>query len=557
MPLTPAQNKVVYEASGRFLVRACPGSGKTYTLAYKALVDVDDWKDRRSGIAVLSFTNAATEELLKQIDTIRPGVKVRYPHFIGTIDSFINKYIFFPYAGLLGYAPDKIEMIGEPFAKFYSHSVAEILSLSLKYDLGGNLSALSGARGMNTNLFDAAKVAKTSLIKRGRFTQSDANYYALKILQTHPEISESLAYRFPFIYIDEAQDTTAIHWEIVKAITDSRYNKCFGVIGDPDQSIYGWNGALPTLFTDHEAELTKSKSVFLLNDSRRSSQAICNFYFPLSTLHAIPKAINQEVAGLGLKPTVVYYSALPEIIDHVNTFIEAKPDEDVLVLSRSSAFVKEVGASLSGNPAAMGLNPWSGKQEQSHALLQARFELECGDYRTAIKRAERLIFLLNNRYDLNSFLEELNLSKKAWYKEIEAQLGKLPAIGSKTLEEWVAEATPVLAQLPFFKKVELKPKNRGKLDYKQTKASDYFSSYDINEEERMIQTVHSAKGKTTDHTFLVLKKANANLLIKILSGGSNTTEEKRILYVGLTRASKTITLCAPLELKSKIDPLLK
>lgn len=556
MPLTPAQNRVVYEASGRFLVRACPGSGKTYTLAYKTLVDIDDWQDKRSGIAVLSFTNAAAEELLKQVEIIRPGAKVRYPHFIGTIDSFINKYTFFPYADVLGYSPDKIEMIGEPFAKFYSHSVAERHSLSLKYDLSGNLSALSGVRDMSANLLELAKASKASLIKRGRFTQSDANYYALKILQTRPEIAESLARRFPFVYVDEAQDTTAIHWEIIKAITGSSHNKRFGVIGDPDQSIYGWNGAQPELFTDHEAELAKTDGVFLLNDSRRSSQAICDFYFPLSTLQTVPKAINPEVAELGIKPTVVYYSALPEIIDHVNAFIEARSDEDILVLSRSTTFVKEVGASLSGNPAAMGINPWSGELEQPHVLLQARFELERGDYRTAINRAERLVFLLHNRYDLNSFLEELKLSKKEWYVEIETQLSKLPAIRSKSLQEWATEATPVIAQLPFFKKVELKPKNRGKLDYKQTKVSDYFSSYDIDEEERLIQTVHSAKGKTTEHVFLVLNKPNANLLIKALSGRASNTEEKRILYVGMTRARKSITLCAPLEQKPKIDPLL-
>lgn len=557
MSLTSSQQKIVDDASGDFLVRACPGSGKTYTLAYKTLSDIKEWQDRRSGIAVLSFTNAARDELLDQIDFIEPEYKVAYPHFISTLDGFINKYIFFPYSYLLGLDPVKVEMIGEPFGRFYSRSKAEINSLALKYDLEGNLTPLSTARAMNGVFLEYAKRSKVSLIKRSKFTQSDANFYALKILRENPKVVESLALRFPFLYLDEAQDTTAIHWEIIKLISKSEHNKRFGVIGDPDQSIYGWNGALPELFSAHETDLSTQGQVYLLNDSRRSSQAICNFYFPMSTLSAIPTAISPQVATLEDKPICIYYSDLSEIVELANTFIDAHKSEEKLILCRSTNLIKEINASLSNNPVALGQNPWSDERYEPQALLQAKYELERGDYRSSIMRIERLVLNLTKQTDLDTYLKELDITKRDWYKILETELDNLPTTESKNLKDWSDESRDVIKTSKYFKSIELKIKNKGKIDYKLTMIADYFSTYDIDSEKKLIDTIHSAKGKTTDHVLLILGKSHTNKIIKVLSNKTDNTEEKRALYVAITRARKTVTLCAPIELKSKLDALLK
>ena len=54
------------EAEGRVIVRACPGSGKTYSVANKLLSYVDNWNSYHQGVAVLSFTNVASEEIYKK-----------------------------------------------------------------------------------------------------------------------------------------------------------------------------------------------------------------------------------------------------------------------------------------------------------------------------------------------------------------------------------------------------------------------------------------------------------------------------------------------------------
>lgn len=86
------------EAEGRVIVRACPGSGKTYSVATKLLSYLDNWDRYHQGVAILSFTNVASEEIYKKALLMNKGIgKLDYPHYIGTVDSFINEFIVLRY----------------------------------------------------------------------------------------------------------------------------------------------------------------------------------------------------------------------------------------------------------------------------------------------------------------------------------------------------------------------------------------------------------------------------------------------------------------------------
>jgi superfamily I DNA/RNA helicase len=80
---------------------ACPGSGKTYIVARKVHKYLEKWRKSHQGIAVLSFTNVASEEIANQVELITKNYrKISYPHFIGTVDSFINTFIVLQYGYL-------------------------------------------------------------------------------------------------------------------------------------------------------------------------------------------------------------------------------------------------------------------------------------------------------------------------------------------------------------------------------------------------------------------------------------------------------------------------
>lgn len=94
MKFTDKQNEILDKnKNGLFVVKAAPGSGKTYTIAKKAMDLIENW-DSAGGLALLSFTNIAVNEMKEKFKFFDSSFEVRYPHFIGTLDSFINNYIF-------------------------------------------------------------------------------------------------------------------------------------------------------------------------------------------------------------------------------------------------------------------------------------------------------------------------------------------------------------------------------------------------------------------------------------------------------------------------------
>lgn len=93
--LSDSQREIVFNKSGKFVVRACPGSGKTFCVGARLARLIHSWEKRHEGITVLSFTNVAWQEIEKKCSEKFRLTKIAYPHFLGTIDSFINKYIGF------------------------------------------------------------------------------------------------------------------------------------------------------------------------------------------------------------------------------------------------------------------------------------------------------------------------------------------------------------------------------------------------------------------------------------------------------------------------------
>src|SRR5687768_11633567 len=97
--LSDEQRKYV-KASGKLVLNAGPGSGKTTTVAHKLHFLVDTWTSRFSssaGVACLSFTNVAKNEIANKYRDIN-GFSLPPPHIISTIDSFVNTYITLPFA---------------------------------------------------------------------------------------------------------------------------------------------------------------------------------------------------------------------------------------------------------------------------------------------------------------------------------------------------------------------------------------------------------------------------------------------------------------------------
>ena len=112
--LSETQREVVFEKEGKFVVRACPASRKTYSVAARLANRMSNWPLKNQGIAAISFTNAAWQEIERQVTThFKIEKPIPYPHFLGTIDSFVNRFIFLPFGHLVMGCRNRPVLVGE------------------------------------------------------------------------------------------------------------------------------------------------------------------------------------------------------------------------------------------------------------------------------------------------------------------------------------------------------------------------------------------------------------------------------------------------------------
>lgn len=225
-------------------VQAFPGSGKTTTLVAKLAILAKKWPYSNAGICVLSHTNVAREEIEKRLGNTNEGKKLlSYPHFIGTLHSFFDTFIVLPWLRSEGINVKIIdtdyvryirwkrlsENTRAYFARF--HKDEKICSYyqtweKIDWDKQGK------TRDEVLNVISRSQ-------KNGYFTFDEMLYLAQKVLKDNPAISESIQERFPILFIDEAQDTNSLLWDLIyRAFPNDGIRTIRQGFGDSNQAIY-------------------------------------------------------------------------------------------------------------------------------------------------------------------------------------------------------------------------------------------------------------------------------------------------------------------------------
>jgi len=232
--LTTKQEEIVAKR-GMFVVKACPGSGKTFAVAARFAQLLQDWPHAHRGIAAISFTNVAWQEIERALSMdLRVKTPVVYPHFLGTIDSFVNQHIFLPFGHLVIPCDHRPELIGppvnswEPIGSPYTWGAGECYKRECKlnelsYDLSGNLiNVLKSRSGIFQNCprnHDRCSALKKRVVKAGYATQRDAVHFGVRVLEEYPAVAKAIVSRFPFLMMDEAQDTSACEMRLVELLS--------------------------------------------------------------------------------------------------------------------------------------------------------------------------------------------------------------------------------------------------------------------------------------------------------------------------------------------------
>lgn len=244
-------------------IQACPGSGKTTLLVAKLAVLAKKWTWRDRGICVLSHTNVARQEIEKHLANHPAAHRLLgYPHFIGTIQVFVDQFLALPYLrskGVEDCTVDDERFAERAWALFEAQQYTKArvalsyrdkkypgtswkLVTGLRLNLAGGQFELESAGG-DLKLKNKTKPTYKQLfqLKRqmwceGIFRYDDMYAFAEAYLNNHPWLVEIMRLRFPWVFIDEMQDTVVRQDQLLSRVFGG---ECIVQrFGDINQAIY-------------------------------------------------------------------------------------------------------------------------------------------------------------------------------------------------------------------------------------------------------------------------------------------------------------------------------
>ena len=558
---TEEQRPVIHEKTGLFTVKACPGSGKTFTVAARLQRVLENWPHRNQGIAALSFTNVAHAEIAGYLRTEFHRATIGYPHFLGTIDSFTNQYVFLPFGHyamrtqarprLCGAPHNDIEPIGNWM--YWGEHECQRHQCKLNdftYDIRGHVIRLGhAAMGHNCPVTRRPCVTqKQAFNRQGYATQNDANYFALEVLRKYPAVAAALVRRFPVMMIDEAQDTSSIQMAMANLLITAGLQELM-LVGDPDQAIYEWRNAEPAVFLEKCNAYHENSTTF--GENWRSSQRICNCATQLARHSQAMRAVNPMVSDCPIPPEVIGYDGAATIRQHVAGFVQrcnalGLTESMIHVLVRSKSLLNVIAPGT----IAPDIDPWDPGFHLTPALAQAKYLHENGKLTEALRLLERALhrmrypnspFAINRLYDTPA-----GLTERAGLVEL---LEVLPQTKDLLLGTWVVETGAALSRMDNpFHGAALRIKRRSqKCDYPRLSFAELFAAPRPTQDGFSLQTVHGAKGQSLDAVLVVLKSkaGNSRRYINLFDLPAAEHEELRIVYVAITRAKRILTLLVP------------
>jgi len=278
--LTPAQREAVQHIDGPLLILAGPGSGKTRVVTRRIAYLVHRGVPARH-ILALTFTNKASEEMLARVRSLIPGESVWASTFHRFCARLLREHASL--VGLEPnftiYDTDDsrraLRRVMAELRKDWSLVTPERISAEISRAKNNLVTAQRYGRGPATPIgYLVAEVYpayQQLLLGANAVDFDDLLLHVAQLLREQGEVRRSLDQRYRYILVDEYQDTNLAQYAIVRALSINAPN--LAVTGDPDQSIYGWRGANLKNILEFERDFPDTKIV-RLEQNYRSTQSI-------------------------------------------------------------------------------------------------------------------------------------------------------------------------------------------------------------------------------------------------------------------------------------------
>lgn len=557
-------------------LKACPGSGKTEVLGVKCAVEFERWSMTTAGIAVLTFTNSAEEEMKNRINSYA-SQSIIYPHYVGTFTSWLHGYIANPFLykiahnGCDGKEDTSLRIVDSDSAseflnayktKYYYGKRLHNISANMyhwdiktqKYIYGGKNREIasefndeySSKSYMKKDLHDQ----KIKFWKSGFFTYEDVNHLTYKLLLNNLDIADLISKRFPVIVVDECQDLSYVQLRILEIL--HHHGTAIHLIGDLNQSIYGFRhiDINDTLEFVSKNGLTN----MILNENYRSNQKIVDASIRIIQNKSTVVGMRELDVSRPLIAILYGNNQEQELVKYYTSIL----NEEGLLINESRVIVRNnsLKNTILGNTNIQGsINTI---EDFAHFVyLRKNDSLECfrESVRLLARAIQRAFFSKEVHDNSNNLYKPESIELSEWNAIIVAVQNTLMPDSevmdlSKTWSSWKKVLASCLKKVDLLSahSIELKSIRPG---MKNEIVENTFSSSNNLDILIPIETIHGCKGMSLDSVLFVssYKKSNNE------SGAywrewfqydeSGPSEAQRLAYVAFSRAKHLLALGIP------------
>ncbi|WIL38183.1 ATP-dependent helicase [Kurthia sp. YJT4] len=536
-----------------FKVTAGPGAGKTHWLVnhIKNTVKNSLRLEKTRKIACITYTNIAVETILKRLGS---GITDRVD--VTTIHSFLYKHVVKPYLYYLSdefeiniskvnghdtYSPrysivknwlenhKRVDEFTHPnkhkqllFGKKLDALFIWLNNLQYKYDLDGNLKLVgnqekAGVLRKVTNILGDDLISyKKMFWSLGKIDHDDVLFFSYLLITRYPFILNVLRAKFPYFFLDEVQDTNPIQAKIIKLI--AKEETIVGVIGDPAQSIFEFQGASIDEFINFRLE---KMTEYQILENRRSSNQI------IDLLNKVRKDITQSkyknVAGelpiLFIGENVAVYKKVMELCGEESIIHTLSRDNPTANAMKSLVSLNGIDTKLLTK-----FKEADNNKDRPRIILNSIEAVEfarIGDYKNALEKIKTLFSDCTEKDRINSSL-----------KLLQELLNKYDSYNKSLLMDFYTIVKSYISMSGF-------KAGAAKNFYNETTYIELAICISYKEDSGQHRTIHKAKGDEFENVLLIPRSLDFLLKPDLES------EEDRIYYVGLSRAIRRLYIVFP------------
>lgn len=554
--LNPQQQKAVEDTIGAQIILAGAGSGKTRVLTYKVIYLLKEKNINPGNILMVTFTNKAASEMKERVNKIIKGgdkpliatfhsLCAKILRIEGKYAGFSPSFSIYDTSDSLDGIKEAMKILNVSFRDFKPTSVLATISQA-KNQLINSSEYKSYARGFfQETVAEIYPVYQKILKENNALDFDDLILETVSLFNNSPEVLEKYQNKFKYILIDEYQDTNQAQYVLTKLLSKKSINIC--VVGDFSQSIYSFRGAnyrnLETFRHDF-----KDVKVFELSQNYRSTQKILDSAYSIISKnkgHPILKLWTKNSSG----ENITIYEARNEhneaefIIEKI--IAENLSPADVAVLYRTNAqsrVIEEVFLHQAVPYVLVGGTRFYERREIKDVLSYLRL-VENPKDSISFKRVEKL-----GKARLSAFLEIQDQLKNEDLSTIEI----LDQVLKKT--EYLSLYDPKdeednmrLENIKELRSVAIEfPNLTSFLENVSLVEAEYMPDHPKNADEKRdavtLMTLHGAKGLEFPAVFMVGMEEGIFPHSRSLMDKEELEEERRLCYVGMTRAKKMLFL---------------